>query len=183
MPSVPGRGARGGEAGGLPGGLAGLSSGRGGQLDGGIMAQGSDGFQGHVASAVNGPFVVLLKQDSTGETSDGGLVGEDADDVGAAPDLAVEALQRVGRRELGGGSLGKLIYAKASSRPGRSGRRASALWGATGRRLRATALRRHRVVLGEGSGDERPRRRGNPASVMHQRVVHELQRDNAARWR
>ncbi len=40
-----------------------LSGGHGGQLDEGIVAQWSDGFQGHVAGALNGPFIVLFQQD------------------------------------------------------------------------------------------------------------------------
>ena len=53
-------------------------------------------FQGHVAGALDGPLVVLFEQDRADEAGDGGLVGEDADDLGAALDLAVEALERVG---------------------------------------------------------------------------------------
>src|SRR5204863_352964 len=68
-----------------------VSSGRrlGGQLDEGIVAQRRDGFQRHVASALDGPFISLLEEDGADEPDDGGLVGEDADDLGAALDLAV----------------------------------------------------------------------------------------------
>ena len=65
------------------------------------MAQGSDGFQRHVTGALNGPFIVLLEQDRADEAGDGGLVGEDADDIGAALDLAVEPFQRIGGVDLG----------------------------------------------------------------------------------
>src|SRR4051812_50218041 len=41
-------------------------------------------------AAAFGPFVVLLGQDSADQADDGGPVGEDADHVGAAADLAVE---------------------------------------------------------------------------------------------
>ena len=41
------------------------------------------------------PLVMLLGQDGTNEAGDGGVVGEDADDVGAALDLAVEAFDGV----------------------------------------------------------------------------------------
>ena len=41
------------------------------------------------------PFVVLLDQEHAGEPDQRGVVGEDADDVGAAADLAVDALERV----------------------------------------------------------------------------------------
>ena len=43
-------------------------------------------------SASFGPFVVLFGQDSAHEPDDAGAVGEDADDVGASADLAVESL-------------------------------------------------------------------------------------------
>jgi hypothetical protein len=46
-----------------------------GQVDGWIIAQGSDCFQGHVAGALDRPFVVLLEQDGSRETHDGVLVG------------------------------------------------------------------------------------------------------------
>ena len=73
----------------------------GGQADEGIIAQRGDGFQRHVAGALDGPFVVLFEQEGADEADDGVLVGEDADDVGAPLDLAVEALDRVGRVQLG----------------------------------------------------------------------------------
>ena len=41
-------------------------------------------------AAAFGPFVVLFGQDGAGEADDAVAVGEDADDVGAASDLAVE---------------------------------------------------------------------------------------------
>jgi len=43
-------------------------------------------------SALFGPFVGLLGQHGADEADDGGPVGEDADHVGAAADLLVEAL-------------------------------------------------------------------------------------------
>jgi hypothetical protein len=42
----------------------------------------------------------LLDQDRAGEADGRRVVGEDPDDVGAASDLAVDALQRVGRAQL-----------------------------------------------------------------------------------
>jgi len=48
-------------------------------------------FEAEVA-ALFGPFVVLLGEDGADETDDAVAVGEDPDDVGAAPDLAVQAL-------------------------------------------------------------------------------------------
>ncbi len=41
-------------------------------------------------AAAFGPFVVLLGQDGADEPDQGVAVGEDADDVGAAADLAVQ---------------------------------------------------------------------------------------------
>jgi hypothetical protein len=43
-------------------------------------------------AAAFGPFVVLFGQDRAGEPDQGVAAGEDADDVGAAADLPVEAL-------------------------------------------------------------------------------------------
>ena len=60
----------------------------GGEADDGIIAQECDGFQGHVAGSLNGPFVVLLEQDGAHEADDGLFVGEDADDLGAPLDLS-----------------------------------------------------------------------------------------------
>jgi hypothetical protein len=48
------------------------SCGRGGQHEGEIIAQGRDGFQGHVTGALHGPFVVLLEQDRADQA--GGLI-------------------------------------------------------------------------------------------------------------
>src|SRR5215203_1515778 len=62
------------------------------QADERIIAHWCDSFQGDVAGSLDGPFVVLLEQDCADEPGDGGFVGEDPDDVGAALDLAVEAL-------------------------------------------------------------------------------------------
>ncbi len=61
-----------------------MSGGHGGQLDDGFIAQTGDGFQRHIASALHRPFVVLFEQDGADEAADGGFVGEDANDVGAA---------------------------------------------------------------------------------------------------
>jgi hypothetical protein len=49
-----------------------------------------DYFQHHVADALHGPPVVLLKRDRTDEPDDGSFGREDADDLGAPPDLAIE---------------------------------------------------------------------------------------------
>src|SRR6266513_572252 len=42
------------------------------------------------------PVIVLLEQYRTDQPNDGGLIGEDADDVGAPLDLFVEPLERIG---------------------------------------------------------------------------------------
>jgi len=88
--SVPWGGVR--AAGGVrsPAGSAGFSSGcRGGQRDEGIIAQWCDGFQCHVARPLDRPFVVLFEQDGADQAGNGLLIGEDADNLGAALDLAV----------------------------------------------------------------------------------------------
>ncbi len=52
------------------------------------------GLDGHVA-ADHGPVVVELAEHRADQADDALAVGEDADDVGAAADLAVEPLLRV----------------------------------------------------------------------------------------
>jgi hypothetical protein len=71
-----------------------VSRSHGWQLDDGIIAQGRDGFQAHVAASLNRPFIVLFEQDGADEAGDGVFVGEDADDFGAPFDLTVEPLDR-----------------------------------------------------------------------------------------
>ena len=63
------------------------------ELVGGIMAQGDDG---HLTGALDRPLVVLLEQDGADEPDDGVLVGEDADHLGSALDLAVGAASAAG---------------------------------------------------------------------------------------
>jgi hypothetical protein len=81
-----------------------LSVGHGGQADDGIIAQRCDGFQHHLARALHSPFIVLLEQDCADQTGDGGLVGEDADDVCGSLDLAQAAdpvrQERIGVSEI-----------------------------------------------------------------------------------
>jgi hypothetical protein len=48
------------------------------KADGGIMVQRRDGFQAHVAAALDGPFIVLFEQQGADQAGDGVLVGEDA---------------------------------------------------------------------------------------------------------
>lgn len=51
----------------------------------GIVAEGAHAFQGHVTCALGGPFVGRLEENGADEAEDDGLVGTDADDIGAAP--------------------------------------------------------------------------------------------------
>ena len=76
----------------------GWSDGHGGKSEDKIIAQGGHGFQGHVAGALDSPFVVLLQKDGSDQADDGGVVGKDADDVGAAFDLTVEPFEAVCNR-------------------------------------------------------------------------------------
>ena len=83
MDRVPDCGVAGSEVGAFRQG-PGWSDDHGWQSDDGIIAQGGDGFQRHIAGALDGPFVVLLQQDCADEPDDSLVVGKDADDVGAA---------------------------------------------------------------------------------------------------
>ena len=74
---------------------------RQGQADDGIIGDRGDGLKGHVAGALDGPLVVLLEEDGADQSGDCGLVGEDADDLGAPLDFAVEALDGIGAVKLG----------------------------------------------------------------------------------
>src|SRR5688572_5746967 len=55
------------------------------------------GALGEIAAVGNLPFVVRLDQDRTGQAQQCLGVGEDAQDIGAALDLLVQPLQRIGR--------------------------------------------------------------------------------------
>jgi hypothetical protein len=63
-----------------------------------FLVIGEERFEGVVAEVAlaDEPFVVLLDDEAGGEPDQGFVVGEDADDVGAAADLAVDAFERVG---------------------------------------------------------------------------------------
>lgn len=56
----------------------------------------------------HGPFVVLFEQDGADQPHDRCLVGVNADDVGAALDLLVEPLERVGGVQLAAQLLGAI---------------------------------------------------------------------------
>ena len=71
------------------------------QADAEIIAEWCDSFQRHVASALDGPVIILLQQHRADESDDGRFVGEDPDDVAAAFDLVVQPLDGVGGVYLG----------------------------------------------------------------------------------
>jgi len=125
-------------------------------IEEGIIAQLADAFQCHVSGALDGPLTVLLHKDSADEVSDGGLVGEDADDLlGAALDLAVQALERIGgvqlRPVLGGeGHIGEYILLGLVHEGGELRDLGAKLVGDAAPLL-AGGLSR---LLGEGGGDE-----------------------------
>jgi len=52
------------------------------------------GAFGQVAAVADLPFVVGFDEDGAGQAEQGGGVGEDSDDVGAALDLLVQPLLR-----------------------------------------------------------------------------------------
>ena len=152
---VPGRGVARGGSPRSPAGPDRSSCQLAGRLTIGIIAQGRDGFQRHVAGALDRPFIVLLEQDRADETDDGVLVGEDADDLGAPLDLAVEAFDRVGRVQLGAMLRPGRSYRRGHRPRPRPGRwRAWAAWDAADRRPCAIEFWRPGVVLGERCGDE-----------------------------
>ena len=66
-----------------------------GSGDRGAVCGFGHGFGPH-AAVLSLPIVVLFQQDDADQRDDGWLIGEDADDVGAAFDLLVEALRGVG---------------------------------------------------------------------------------------
>jgi hypothetical protein len=61
-------------------------------------------YKRHVAGALCGPLVGLLEEECADEPDNGRFVETDADDIGAARDLAIEALQRIGNRYEDGGA-------------------------------------------------------------------------------
>ena len=76
--------------------------------------------QGHrslrqVAPIGHLPLVVGLDHHRGDQALDGGVVGEDPDHVGAALDLSMEALERVGRPDLAPVDSGKAVKASRSS--------------------------------------------------------------------
>ena len=98
------------------------------QADGGSIAQRCDGFQCHVSGALCCPFIVLLEEEGADEPDHGGFVREDADDIGAAFDLAIEPFERVGigyaslafRR--GGREAGRVVFGQPGQGSSEHGR-------------------------------------------------------------
>ena len=62
---------------------------------------------GREVAAPDEPLVVLLDAEHAREANQALVVGEDADDVGAAADLAVDAFERLVERSFGQWSAGK----------------------------------------------------------------------------
>jgi hypothetical protein len=110
--------------------------------------------------------VVLFDHDAGGEPDQGAIVGEDADEVGAAADFAVEALERIGGAQLApvvGGEvvegeqvfLGALEHRRAfRQRPFKPDDRLAGQLarggGAVGVEDRADQRREHRLLLATG---------------------------------
>lgn len=70
--------------------------------DDGIIADGSHAFKGHVAGALDGPFVGLLLEDGADQADDGFVVWKDADHVdGPQPGLAFFKLGKAVRYRYG----------------------------------------------------------------------------------
>ena len=139
------------------------------------MAHGSDGFQGHVARPLDRPFVVLLVQDGADQAGDGGLVGKDADDIGPAFDLAIEALQRIGRVELGAVLLGEAHVGQHVGlglvhQVRQLGHLGAELVG----HLAPLGLGGHGILLGEGGGDEGRHHAPALLAGMGEEVAHEV---------
>ena len=70
-------------------------------------ADGCHGFKGHAAGAPDGPVFGLLCQDGTDQPGYGVLFGKYPNDLGAAFDPAVVALDRAGRVQFGAAGGGK----------------------------------------------------------------------------
>jgi hypothetical protein len=125
------------------------------QVYGWIIAQGIDGFQRHVTGSLDRPFVILLEQDRPNEPDYRVPVGEDADDVGAPLDLAVEALDRIGAVQFGTvldgeGHVGEHVGFGLVKERGELGQLGEKLIGDP----TSLSLGGVGVVLGEGGGDE-----------------------------
>ena len=116
-----------------------------------------------------------LEQDCPDEAGDGGLVGKDADDIGAPLDLAVQSFERVGGMQLGPVSgrevhVGQHIGLGFVHEGGEFRQFGAQLVGD----LAPLRLGRLGVLLCEGGGDEG---RSDPATVapgMGEQVAHQM---------
>ena len=157
-------------------------SGRAGKVRGpqraawhGIIAQRGDGFQRHVSGALHGPFVVLFKEDRADQAGDGGFVREDADDLGAPFDFAVQAFDGICGVELGPvrrrkGHIGENIGLGVIHEGGELGQFGPQLIGD----LAPLLAGRQGVVLSEGCGDEGGDDAPAALAGMGERIAHEM---------
>jgi hypothetical protein len=105
--------------------------------------------------ALYGPFIGLLEQQGPDQARDCCLVGKDADHVGPALDLAVQALEWVDRMQLGPvgcreAHIGQHVGLAVVHQRGELGQRRSELVGD----LAPLQPGGVGVILGEGRGDE-----------------------------
>ena len=145
------------------------------QADERIIAHCGDGLKGHVSGPLDGPFVVLFKQQCADEADDGAIVGEDADDLGAPLDLAIESLDGIGAVKLGPvlpgkGHIGEHVFFSGVHELGELRHFLPDLVGDVAP-LSACGLRR---ILGEGRGDEGGDHSSAALSGMGQGVSHEV---------
>ena len=127
-----------------------------GKLMSGSSAYRRDGFQRHVAGALDGPLVILFEEQRADEADDGLAVWEDADDLGAAlgvgsarPDhLFVEEIAAALRRAHGDSRAGaKTVAAWTGANETTAKNWFSGTYGSSGAHL--VALARHsEEVLG-----------------------------------
>jgi hypothetical protein len=87
------------------------------------------------------PLVILFCEQRAGDADDGGVVGEDPDDVGAAADLEVDALEPVRGLQLASARGGEGVEASRSSSAASSRR---ATFGAIGSSRAMTVVMRSR---------------------------------------
>lgn len=97
----------------MPAGLA-WSGSRNRHTDAGTLVERGDRLKGHVAGWPDRPFVGLLEQEGAHATSDRSLVGEDAADVAALFDLAVQTFYRLTERSVVRWAGGRLEGASRS---------------------------------------------------------------------
>jgi hypothetical protein len=133
----------------------------------------------HVTSALDRPFVVLFEQQRPDQTRDGVFIGEDADNIGASLDFAVEALgqSRSQKRSLlSQGAEGHLLD------------------GAAGPRMRLTEYEITRRTVGSRSRNRPPPTQIHPISgnqaasqlrlfQMRPQLEPSVQMKAIARWR